>query len=552
MQLSDLPASLISEVLSNLTAAELAIALRAAKLVSDHACDAAFTRMMKLSLPKPAGQQTSVVGARASLLLRMSEVRAEAQAFNQIAIGVTHYLLVVGARLHSCGLDPEIEDHVQASRSVVLGIDGDEGEEEDDEHEEPQCEAAKSMVVLPVRKLAAISVVEVAAGSVHSLALSASGAVFSFGRNSFGQLGEAITAQSVERGRGPKLVEGLPSACQRVGAGAHYSLVIDAYGGLHAFGSNHYGELGVRPIRCNVDSPVAVEQSARGRPLQQVAAGRSHTLLLSLAGTVLWACGRNEHGQLGDPYLSRPTACGWQWVQVNFEGGDVAVGPITHVACGRNHSVCVKGGNVYAWGCNDGGQSGPQSKLPYPRRNRIPAQLGGPQYNASAATKCIRDWWDDRDRSRSYSLTRCASDQDEFVSVAAGAYHTVALTSDGRAFRIGEGACLPPADGHGWAPHGKLGRSVRLVVQIAAGGRSCAAVHPSIRDAAAGTTEAVAAQASESNAPTGGEEASLVVSISSTDTSAVTGKPRVVTRHGELHAHGGCKASCVLKVTSTA
>ena len=315
MQLSDLPASLISEVLSNLTAAELAIALRAAKFVSDHACDAAFTRMMKLSLPKPAGQQTSVVGARASLLLRMSEVRAEAQAFNQIAIGVTHYLLVVGARL----LRGLIRLRITSRSLVVLGIDGDEGEE-DDEHEEPQCEAAKSMVVLPVRKLAAISVVEVAAGSVHSLALSASGAVFSFGRNSFGQLGEAITAQSVERGRGPKLVEGLPSACQRVGAGAHYSLVIDAYGGLHAFGSNHYGELGVRPIRCNVDSPVAVEQSARGRPLQQVAAGRSHTLLLSLAGTVLWACGRNEHGQLGDPYLSRPTACGWQWVQVNFEG----------------------------------------------------------------------------------------------------------------------------------------------------------------------------------------------------------------------------------------
>ena len=225
----------------------------------------------------------------------------------------------------------------------------------------------------------------------------------------------------------------------------------------------------------------------------------------------------------------------------------MAVGPITHVACGRNHSVCV--GRQRLCGCNDGGQSGPPSKLPYPRRNRIPAHRrpSVQRFGGDKASGMVG-----RLRQIAILLYKMCERPDEFVSVAAGAYHTVALTSDGRAFRIGEGACLPPADGHGWAPHGKLGRSVRLVVQIAAGGRSCAAVHPSIRDAAAGTTEAVAAQASESNAPTGGEEASLVVSISSTDTSAVTGKPRVVTRHGELHAHGGCKASCVLKVTSTA
>ena len=107
-------------------------------------------------------------------------------------------------------------------------------------------------------------------------------------------------------------------------------------------------------------------------------------------------------GQLGEPFLTRPTASGWQWIQVNLTGGDVAPGPITQVACGRNHSLCIKGGVVYAWGCNDGLQCGASPVLQSatrPRlRERLAAQLGGPAYNFDAEARACTRWLRDGPR----------------------------------------------------------------------------------------------------------------------------------------------------------
>ena len=487
--LSELPTALLSEVLSHLDAAELAVAIQTSRMLRDASRDAASTRCRALKLPAPPASEQW----RASVLLRMSETRATHQALCKSAVGFSHQLFIAGQTLYSSGVDPET---ARRRNSSVLGHQPDDDEPLGEENEDTD-----PFIISPVRALAAIQVVEVAAGVVHSLALTESGAVYSMGRNSFGQLGEVMTAESID-GRGPKRVDGLPGACQRVSAGAHFSFVLTAHGALYAFGSNHYGELGLECVRKNVDTPTLVDQSAgfaphfdASRPLQQAAGGRSHALFLGLSGAVLWACGRNDHGQLGDPFMTRPAAAGWRWVQVNFLGADVRPGRITHVACGQNHSLCVKGGAVYAWGCNDGGQCGERggAASTMPRRERLPGQLGQPgHYDANAVACAIETWYDDKTYGppttdlahdafalRQLRTPSSSAESPSMIRVAAGVYHSLALTADGQALRIGNGGHLPNPRRNGPNGHVPEPRFSGSVAQIAAGGRTSVVLYGS-------------------------------------------------------------------------
>ena len=167
--------------------------------------------------------------------------------------------------------------------------------------------------------------------------------------------------------------------------GAYYSLVLDADqpGMLHGFGSNAYGELcvgygGGAPFNGSADGSwdaggfdhryrgttcVAVPSRAcaslRDVDMAAVAAGRSHTLILTLAGAV-WACGRNAHAQLGHRFPVLRPGDATAYPPAPLSGLGPASGQrIIGIGCGMNHSLAVDvEGIVHAWGCNEGGQLG--------------------------------------------------------------------------------------------------------------------------------------------------------------------------------------------------
>jgi alpha-tubulin suppressor-like RCC1 family protein len=92
-------------------------------------------------------------------------------------------------------------------------------------------------------------VTQVAAGSDHSLALTSSGQLYTFGWNRFGQLGITTNSGTPTANPTPTLVT-LPGArgrVVRIAAGAEYSLALTSTGQLYAFGSDYYGELGFPP-----------------------------------------------------------------------------------------------------------------------------------------------------------------------------------------------------------------------------------------------------------------------------------------------------------------
>src|SRR5574344_953788 len=81
----------------------------------------------------------------------------------------------------------------------------------------------------------------------------------------------------------------------QVSAGVYHTLAIDASGNLWAWGYNVYGQLG-NGTTTTSSSPVQIKS---GTTFSSVTAGEYHTLAIDTSGN-LWAWGRNNNGQLGN------------------------------------------------------------------------------------------------------------------------------------------------------------------------------------------------------------------------------------------------------------
>jgi alpha-tubulin suppressor-like RCC1 family protein len=204
------------------------------------------------------------------------------------------------------------------------------------------------------------AVSQIAAGATHSLALTTTGQLYAFGDNRYGQLGNS-TNDGVDAANPTPTLVSLPAGAGQataIAAGAQYSLVLTDTGRLYAFGENDYGQLGVTADSgSEAANPAPAEVSlplAAGRPAA-IAAGAQHSLVLGSTGRV-YAFGANRYGQLG------------RLANVESEGANAAplevalppgAGAASEIAAGGSHSLVLSaGGSVYAFGENDYGQLG--------------------------------------------------------------------------------------------------------------------------------------------------------------------------------------------------
>lgn len=180
----------------------------------------------------------------------------------------------------------------------------------------------------------------IAAGANHSLLLEA-GVVYAWGDNSHQQA----------TGSAPSLayataVSGL-SGVVAIEAGANHSLAVTADGTLYAWGLNDEGQCGSSSPTVAGPAPVPGATNVAA-----VAAGASHTLVLENDGS-LWAMGLNEHGQLGTGGSSGATLARVK------SGPETYLENVVGIAAGANASFALTtDGRVYAWGSNAVGQLG--------------------------------------------------------------------------------------------------------------------------------------------------------------------------------------------------
>ncbi len=196
----------------------------------------------------------------------------------------------------------------------------------------------------PVQVTGITTAVVAEAGDLHSIALLSNGTVWTWGDNTWGQLGNGTALPSWV----PIQVPGLNNITA-IASGHRHNLALRSDGTVWGWGEN-WGQLGDNTIEDRY-SPVQVHGPNDVGYLDgvvKIAAGDQHSLAIRSDGTV-WAWGRNNYGRLGDGTTTHRLTP----VQV------VGLTEVVAIAAGFDHSLAVRqDGTVWAWGHNHKGQLG--------------------------------------------------------------------------------------------------------------------------------------------------------------------------------------------------
>lgn len=214
-------------------------------------------------------------------------------------------------------------------------------------------------------------------GDEFSLALKADGTVWSWGSNSFGQLGngnpgvQSSTPVQVVGTGGSGFLSGVVD----IAAGGNAAGALRSDGTVWTWGWNAYGQLGDGTMN-NSSTPVQVLDAGGSNFLSgvgSISAGGTAFLVVKPADGSVWGWGQDINGQLGD---GQTTTAQTSPVQTIGVGGTGHLTGIVSVAAGPHSLALTSSGTMYAWGYNRDGQLGNGTTSGYDA-NPIPTQVVG-------------------------------------------------------------------------------------------------------------------------------------------------------------------------------
>ncbi len=269
-----------------------------------------------------------------------------------------------------------------------------------------------------------------ALGNFHTCAVTQAGAVYCWGDNFWGQLGDGTTTTRTLM----RAVSGLASGVRAIAAGTGHTCALTTAGAVLCWGKNDFGQLG-NGTTVNASVPVPVAGLASG--VSAIAAGFDHTCALRTGGAVLcW--GRNDFGQLGDGTTTNSP--------IPSPVTGLAPG-IVGISTGGFHSCAVtQGGGAVCWGDGLSGQLGDGAYESSPTPVAVSGLASGVTAIASGwvhscalltngTSKC---WGYDgagqfADGTQDDSSSPVASSRltESVVSLVAGEVHTCGLTARG-------------------------------------------------------------------------------------------------------------------------
>ncbi|MEU1086707.1 Ig-like domain repeat protein [Streptomyces sp. NPDC005892] len=293
-----------------------------------------------------------------------------------------------------------------------------------------------SLVPIPASLPQGTRVTAVSGGYGHSVALTSTGEVLAWGQNDAGQLGDGTFTNSTV----PVEVS-LPAGTRvtAIDSGDDFVLALTSAGDVLAWGYNEWGQLGNGTTGTDSNVPVEVDLPA-GATVTEISAGAGHALALTSAGEVL-SWGDNDLGQLGDGTTTsrdEPAAV------------DLPAGTARTIAAGDDHSLALSStGSTLAWGYNGDGQlgDGTTTTRTRPVETHVPdgvtvtslAAGSGFQSFALTTTDEVLAWGDNSygqlgdgtTTRRTVPVEVSLPTGTRVTSIDSGDDHTVALTSTG-------------------------------------------------------------------------------------------------------------------------
>jgi len=310
---------------------------------------------------------------------------------------------------------------------------------------------------LLIKSLAGVKVRTVATGDSHVMLITEGKMLYNWGCGMYGCLGDG-TEQSCTT---PRVVEALKHHKVAMAAGgAFHSMAVTEEGQLYSWGRDSHGQLCLPPyaiehcpkpsVRLNKKVPTIVELP---RGIKSLSTCSNHTLVL-LEGNILLSFGNNDHGQLGrqqktlqeeslsvhlkncreliinycqvlikDDYIIATIATGWSNCAVTTSNGDVITwgsgshGELGHgdeiahnqptvikqftghpsqprvhqLECGEQHNIALtEDGEVWTWGINYYNKLGlpvDSGSVSCPRK--VPVKMEGVNYVLCGTNHCM-------------------------------------------------------------------------------------------------------------------------------------------------------------------
>ena len=192
----------------------------------------------------------------------------------------------------------------------------------------------------------------VSAGMRHSLAIDSNGVLFGWGDSTQGRLGPSFVSHEKLR-PSPTRILGPPHRIRMASAGAYHSAAVDMEGSVWTWGRDSTAQLGrVGPSEdpAHVGPNQSIPQRVPGLAnALEVICSWSNTAVLGTAGEV-YICGACSLGQLGDAGAAPAPTHAWS---------RVALPPVRQLRAGSEHFVAITAEReVFTWGWAEHGQLG--------------------------------------------------------------------------------------------------------------------------------------------------------------------------------------------------
>uniref|UniRef100_A0A8C9S9W4 HECT and RLD domain containing E3 ubiquitin protein ligase 3 n=1 Tax=Scleropages formosus TaxID=113540 RepID=A0A8C9S9W4_SCLFO len=233
-----------------------------------------------------------------------------------------------------------------------------------------------------IKKLCEHRISQITCGNQHCIALSKDGQLFTWGQNSHGQLGLGKAQPSTLSPQPLKSLSGIPLA--HIAAGGDHSFALSLSGAVFGWGKNSCGQLGLndeqdRAVPCHI-------KFLRSQKVVYISCGDEHTAALTKDGG-LFTFGDGSQGQLGHDSTNNEALPRRVLELMGSEVSQIACGRYHTLAFVPSSST------VYAFGCNTSGQLGTGSKgiakSPLPIKGIFFSHRGGHSMSGDIIVFCV-------------------------------------------------------------------------------------------------------------------------------------------------------------------